>query len=535
LTYERLFDALNGAAVRAAVAERAIKAPGDINPSVPAELSAIAMKALARSPAERYGSAKAMSVEIEEFLNDAGYANSDERIAAYLAELAKPPPAPAPLAPAPPAPAPPALAPPATAPVPEAPSVLTSPPTPPSDPDPSATVIGSPPVRPPVVPMPPKLPDNASPKATLIGTPPAPVDPEPAAPVPAAPTPTTAAPTPVAPIQAEAAEPVRTSSEEAASPHPASVVALPRRHESRSDVLANWAWQTDSVEAMDDDLDIPHSNGKSLLYVIGAGLAVALLVTIIAVGFGGSDAKKTPPQSAQEGSDRGVARAAGAEVAMTGSTPAAVTAAPAGAAAPAAGPEGSGSAEAGSASEAPAEPAKPEASKPEPKPEPSKPEPAKLAKPEPAKVVKPELAKSEPAKAKPEPRIARTDPPKDKAPKSDRVARVDPKPSKSSKGALADPFASPKKTDSTKIDVENAYRAGLQQFARGDTRGALASLRTSLASNPNYAPTWRGLGLVFEKLGEKDQARAAFKRYLQLSPGAGDADQIRGRLERLGS
>jgi len=40
---------------------------------------------------------------------------------------------------------------------------------------------------------------------------------------------------------------------------------------------------------------------------------------------------------------------------------------------------------------------------------------------------------------------------------------------------------------------------------------------------------------VFEKLGEKDQARAAFKRYLQLAPGASDAEQIKNRMERLGS
>ena len=73
----------------------------------------------------------------------------------------------------------------------------------------------------------------------------------------------------------------------------------------------------------------------------------------------------------------------------------------------------------------------------------------------------------------------------------------------------------------------------MQQFARGDTSGALTSLRTALASNPGYAPTWRGLGLVFEKMGEKDQAKAAFKRYLQLSPSATDGDQIRNRMERL--
>jgi hypothetical protein len=91
------------------------------------------------------------------------------------------------------------------------------------------------------------------------------------------------------------------------------------------------------------------------------------------------------------------------------------------------------------------------------------------------------------------------------------------------------------KAEPGKLDTESAYRFGLQQFARGDTSGALASLRTSLAGNPNYAPTWRGLGMVFEKMGEKDQARAAYKRYLQLAPGASDTDQIKGRLERLGS
>ena len=45
----------------------------------------------------------------------------------------------------------------------------------------------------------------------------------------------------------------------------------------------------------------------------------------------------------------------------------------------------------------------------------------------------------------------------------------------------------------------------------------------------------RGLGMVFEKMGEKDQARAAYKRYLQLAPSASDTEQIKSRLERLGS
>jgi serine/threonine-protein kinase len=95
-----------------------------------------------------------------------------------------------------------------------------------------------------------------------------------------------------------------------------------------------------------------------------------------------------------------------------------------------------------------------------------------------------------------------------------------------------DPYATP---DKPKLDPAAAYRTGLQQYARGDTAGALATFRSSLSSSPGFAPTWRGLGLVYEKLGNKSQARSAFKRYLQLAPTAGDADQIRDRMDRLGS
>jgi tetratricopeptide (TPR) repeat protein len=97
-----------------------------------------------------------------------------------------------------------------------------------------------------------------------------------------------------------------------------------------------------------------------------------------------------------------------------------------------------------------------------------------------------------------------------------------------------DPYAAPAAApDKPRADPGEAYKTGLQQYARGDTSGALSTFRTSLAINPNFAPTWRGLGLVYEKLGNKTQARSAFRRYLQLAPTAADADQVRDRLERL--
>ena len=77
--------------VTAAVQEREITPPSEINANVPAELSAICMRALARNPTDRYQSLKAMAVELEEFLDEAGYGDDDSKIATHLATMNEPP------------------------------------------------------------------------------------------------------------------------------------------------------------------------------------------------------------------------------------------------------------------------------------------------------------------------------------------------------------------------------------------------------------------------------------------------------------
>ena len=116
--------------------------------------------------------------------------------------------------------------------------------------------------------------------------------------------------------------------------------------------------------------------------------------------------------------------------------------------------------------------------------------------------------------------------------------KVEKQPAPSGDAALIDPYASSPASSApseTRPDPAAALRTGMQQYMRGDNAGALATLRASASANPVYAPTWRSLGLVHEKLGNKGMAKLAFKRYLQLAPDAGDADQIRDRMERLGS
>ena len=82
--------------------------------------------------------------------------------------------------------------------------------------------------------------------------------------------------------------------------------------------------------------------------------------------------------------------------------------------------------------------------------------------------------------------------------------------------------------------AEELYKQGLNAYIRGDNKTALELLRKAQKVNASYAPTWRVLGMVFERLGEISQARLAFTQYLKLAPHAPDAASTRAKLEKLG-
>ncbi len=85
----------------------------------------------------------------------------------------------------------------------------------------------------------------------------------------------------------------------------------------------------------------------------------------------------------------------------------------------------------------------------------------------------------------------------------------------------------PTRTPNPDLQFQKAF----QLFVKGDAKGALALLKIAKASNPSYAPTWRLLGQVYKKLGDRGQAKAAFGRYLVLAPNAGDAPAVRKETE----
>jgi len=82
-------------------------------------------------------------------------------------------------------------------------------------------------------------------------------------------------------------------------------------------------------------------------------------------------------------------------------------------------------------------------------------------------------------------------------------------------------------------EAEAQYRAGTKAFEKGDLVHALEQLKRAQQLDPKFAPTYRSLGLVYAKQGNKAEAKSALQRYLQLAPSAADAPQIRAKLDGL--
>ena len=93
--------------------------------------------------------------------------------------------------------------------------------------------------------------------------------------------------------------------------------------------------------------------------------------------------------------------------------------------------------------------------------------------------------------------------------------------------------------------VGNGDAGGLMQYYRGEVhrlRGAagdhdlaLKDYQAAVAGDRPPAPAFRGIGLVARQRGQKDEARQAFARYLDLAPEAPDAALIKSYISDLDS
>jgi regulator of sirC expression with transglutaminase-like and TPR domain len=78
-------------------------------------------------------------------------------------------------------------------------------------------------------------------------------------------------------------------------------------------------------------------------------------------------------------------------------------------------------------------------------------------------------------------------------------------------------------------ELEQRARAS---FLRGESTLAMRLYRRVIATSPERASAWRGLGLVASATGERNTARDALRRYLELSPHASDRAAVMRELHR---
>lgn len=79
------------------------------------------------------------------------------------------------------------------------------------------------------------------------------------------------------------------------------------------------------------------------------------------------------------------------------------------------------------------------------------------------------------------------------------------------------------------------YQLGILKVRAGDLKGAVTSFESACDADPGLAAAFYNLGRVKEAVGDKPGAAKALNVYLQLSPRASDADDVKARIARLKS
>ena len=81
--------------------------------------------------------------------------------------------------------------------------------------------------------------------------------------------------------------------------------------------------------------------------------------------------------------------------------------------------------------------------------------------------------------------------------------------------------------------ARSAYLSGNRQLFAGDAQAAIRAYRQALRLYSGYVGGYRGLGLAYAQLGDREKALDAFKTYVTTVPGAKDVALIQKRIARL--
>ncbi len=102
----------------------------------------------------------------------------------------------------------------------------------------------------------------------------------------------------------------------------------------------------------------------------------------------------------------------------------------------------------------------------------------------------------------------------------------------------------PPEEDKTEVPKQYAFNplqskkevtVGDFYFKKGDYRAAAGRFREATRWNDGNAEAWLRLGEAEEKNHDPDAARKAYEKYLQVSPQAKNAAEVKKKIERLKS
>jgi len=83
------------------------------------------------------------------------------------------------------------------------------------------------------------------------------------------------------------------------------------------------------------------------------------------------------------------------------------------------------------------------------------------------------------------------------------------------------------------LQAEKDVRVGNYYFKKGSFRAAALRFRRATKWNEGYAEAWLRLGEAEEKQKDEKAAKEAYAKYLELSPDAKNANDIRKKIEKL--
>ncbi len=88
--------------------------------------------------------------------------------------------------------------------------------------------------------------------------------------------------------------------------------------------------------------------------------------------------------------------------------------------------------------------------------------------------------------------------------------------------------------DRPRGNAEALTKKATDQYIAGNFSVAEGLYKQALGANRGYAPAHKGLGFLYQRIGNKAKAIEALRTYLKLVPNAKDADAVQKRLDLLG-